>query len=84
LCEHLNQHVLKDERIRKLHHDYEKYIHTVIQHKRVRCSDFEFWLVADEEDQITFTLHEIESPHCTVTKAIKLCNWWIGFEVLGR
>jgi hypothetical protein len=54
---------------------YEKYIHFVIKEQQVRCSNFDFYLIYDEEDHFYCLRYDIEAPDCAATSDLKVCTW---------
>jgi hypothetical protein len=54
--------------------DCEEYIHNRIGQEELRHSDFEFYLISDEEDHSSSLFHKPEPAECSITKSVRICN----------
>jgi hypothetical protein len=70
IYEYLNQNSnLRNVEDKTMYSEHEKYIYFVIEEQQVRCSNFDSYLISDEEDHSYCLRYEIEAP------ALKVCTW---------
>jgi glycyl-tRNA synthetase alpha subunit len=53
---------------------YEEYIHLTIE-QEVKCSNYNFYLISDEDDHSYFLRYNIQAPDCAATSELKVSSW---------
>jgi hypothetical protein len=73
---YLNQNSnLRNVEDKAMYLEYGKYIHFVIEEQKVRCSNFDFYLISDEEDHFYCLRYETGAADCAATSELKVCTW---------
>jgi hypothetical protein len=76
IYEYLNQNSnLRNVEDKAMYLEYKKYIHFVIEEQKVRCSNFDFYLISDEEDHFYCLRYETGAPDRAATSKLKVCTW---------